>query len=58
VKLVLSWVKDAQSRDDISNVQKVAVDLVKERASELGRQEWMDNPWGISLETQARRNGA
>jgi hypothetical protein len=58
VKLALSWVKDARSRDDISNAQQVAVDLVKERASELGRQEWMDDPWGLSPETQARRNRA
>src|SRR5260221_14004122 len=58
VKLVLSWVKDLQSRDDISNAQNVAVDMVKERASELRRQEWLDDPWGLSPETQARRHRA
>jgi hypothetical protein len=58
VKLVLSWVKDLQSQDEISNAQSVAVDMVKERASELGRQEWIDDPWGLSPETQARRHRA
>jgi len=58
VKLILSWVKDPKSSDDISKAQNVAVDLVKERALELGRLEWLEDPWGLSPETQARRHRA
>ena len=36
--------------------QRIAVDWVKERAMELGRQEWLEDPWGHSQsETRARR---
>ena len=58
VKLILSWVKNTKSSGDISIAQNLAVDLVKERALELGRQEWLEDPWGLSPETQARRHRA
>ena len=34
--------------------QEIAVGLVKERALELGREEWLMDPWGNPPETQAR----
>jgi hypothetical protein len=46
VKMVLDWIKDSQGDDFISIAQNFAVDLVKERALELGRQEWLEDPWG------------
>ncbi len=54
-KMVTSWVKDSQGGDVVSPAQNIAVDLVKEMALQLRRQEWLDDPWGISPETQARR---
>lgn len=40
----------------MSTAQSFAVDLVKERALELGKHEWIEDPWGRSdSETQARR---
>ena len=54
VKMVLDWIKDSQGDDFISIAQNFAVDLVRERALELGRQDWLENPWGRS-ERQARR---
>jgi len=56
VKMVLSWVKNSQSDDVILIAQNIAVDLVKERALELERQEWLEDPWGRSPEKQARRD--
>jgi len=57
-KMVLSWIKDQEGGDIVSTAQKLAVDLVKERALELARQEWLGDPWGLSAETQARRQRA
>ena len=54
VKMILSWIKDSQGGDIISTAQSFAVDFVKERALELGKQEWLEDPWGRS-ERQARR---
>lgn len=48
VKMVLSWIRDSSGDDAISIAQKFAVDLVKERALELGKQQWLDDPWGRS----------
>ena len=50
--MVLSWIKDAADDDAISTAQKMAVDLVKERALELGKEEWLENPWGGSGKQQ------
>jgi len=52
--MILSWIKDSPGMDIISTAQNFAVDLVKERALELGKQEWLDDPWGRS-ERQTRR---
>lgn len=54
-KMVISWIKNSQGGDVVTTVQNLAVDLVKERAIVLGRQEWLNDPWGISQETLARR---
>jgi hypothetical protein len=51
--MVLDWIKNPEDGDVISNAQKFAVDLVKERALELGKKEWLADPWGRS-ERQAR----
>jgi hypothetical protein len=52
--MVLSWIKDSPGRDILSTAQSFAVDLVKERALELGKQDWLEEPWGRS-ERQNRR---
>lgn len=48
MKMVLSLIKDSAGNDAISTAQNIAVDLVKERALELGKQEWLEDPWGRS----------
>lgn len=53
----LSWTKNTQSGNIILTAQKFAVDLVKERALELGRQERLEDPWDCS-EEQAPRDRA
>ena len=55
VKMVLGWIKDWQGDDFLPTIQKWALDAVKERALELGRPEWLEDPWGLSAEKQARR---
>ena len=57
VKMVLNWIKSSPGNDFLSTAQNFAVDLVKERALELGKQEWLHDPWGRE-EKQARRDGA
>jgi len=51
VKMVMNWIKDSQG-NILLTARNFAVDLVKERALQLGRQEWLDDPWGRS----GRRN--
>jgi hypothetical protein len=58
IKMVLNWIKDQEGDDIVSAAQNLAVELVKERAMELERQEWLGDPWGYSAETQARRQRA
>ena len=53
--MILSWIKDSQGGDIISTAQGFAIDPVKERALELGKQEWLEVPWGRS-ERQTRRS--
>lgn len=48
MKLVLSWIKGSQSNGILLTAKKYAVDAVRERALELGRQEWQEDPWGHS----------
>jgi hypothetical protein len=47
-KMVLDWIKVSQDKDFLSTAQDYAVDAVKERALELGKQEWLEDPWGRS----------
>jgi hypothetical protein len=47
--MVLDWINDSQGGDIISTAQTFAVEFVKERALELGRQDWLEDPWGRSL---------
>lgn len=54
-KMVASWIKNSQSSDVVSSAQNLVVDLVKVRALELGRQEWLEDPWGLSPEIQVCR---
>ena len=60
VKMILNWMKDLnpEGSDVVSAAQSFAVDLVKERAMELVRQGWLEEPWGFSPETLARRQRA
>jgi hypothetical protein len=50
--MVMNWIKNSPG-NFISTAQNFAVDLVKERALELGKQEWLADPWGRS----GRRSG-
>jgi hypothetical protein len=44
VKMVLDMTKGPQGDNFISTAQNFAVDFVKERALELGKQEWLEDP--------------
>jgi len=44
--MVLDWIKTAESIDFITVAQAWAIGLVQERANELGRDQWLDDPWG------------
>jgi hypothetical protein len=44
--MVMNWIKHSPGVDFISTAQNFAVDLVKERALGLGKQEWVNDPWG------------
>jgi len=46
VKKVLDWIKTAESVNFIPVAQAWAIGLVQERANELGRDQWLDDPWG------------
>jgi hypothetical protein len=45
-KMVLDWIKTAESVDFIPVAQTWAVGLVQEKATELRRDQWLDDPWG------------
>ena len=55
VKLIVDWIKNSPGNDFLQTAQNYAVDLVKERALELGKPEWLEDPWGHS-ERQARHD--
>ena len=42
-KMILSWIKDSQGGDIIWTAQGFVIDLVKERALELGKQGWLES---------------
>ena len=48
MKMVMNWIKNSPGVDFVSTARNFAVDLVKERALELGKQEWLNDPWGRS----------
>jgi hypothetical protein len=56
-KMVLYLIKYSQDTEPefLLTAQNFAVDLVRKRALELGKQEWLDDPWGRS-DKQARRD--
>jgi hypothetical protein len=47
-KLIVDWIKNSPSNNFLQTAQNYAIDLVKERALGLGRQEWLEDPWGHS----------
>jgi hypothetical protein len=53
VKMIQDMVKDSQ--DNFPAAVQLATDLVKERALELGRVDWLEDPLGRSSDLQARR---
>jgi protein-tyrosine-phosphatase len=54
-KMVLDLIKYSQVTEFLLTAQNFAVDLVRKRGLELGKQEWLDDPWGRS-DKQARRD--
>jgi len=48
MKMVMNWINNSQGANFILTAQNFAVELVKERALELGKQEWLEDPWGRS----------
>ncbi|KAN0116327.1 hypothetical protein V8E52_005946 [Russula decolorans] len=54
VKTILDMIRDAESNDSIRIAQDWAVDFVRERARELGKQGWFMDPWGC-LEQRERQ---
>jgi hypothetical protein len=46
VKMVLDWIRTAESVNIIPVAQTWAIGLVQERAKELERDQWLDDPWG------------
>ena len=46
VKMVLGWIKTAESVEFIPIAQTWAIGLVQEKATVLGRGQWLDDPWG------------
>jgi len=44
-----------EDRASISTAAKYAVDFMIRRAKELGREDWMKDPWGHPDEKRARR---
>ncbi|SRR5258708_10477711 len=54
VKMILEMIEEAESNDCIQGAQDWAVHFVRERAKELGKDEWLEDPWGC-LEQRERR---
>lgn len=57
VKMVLGWIKDAESDDCIRTARDLALNLVRQRAKELGKDAWLADP-GCRLEQRERRTQA
>jgi hypothetical protein len=54
VKMILDFIKVAESKDYIRSAQDLAIDLVRQRAGELGMDEWLEDPGGC-LQQRERR---
>jgi hypothetical protein len=54
-KMVVDLIKYSRDTEFLLTAQNFAVDLVRKRALELGKQEWLEDPWGRS-DKQARRD--
>jgi hypothetical protein len=53
VKIILDIINDPQI--DFFMISQLACDLVKEKALELGKRDWLADPWGRPSTLQARR---
>jgi hypothetical protein len=56
VKTILDMIKRAESNDAIRNAQDWAVDFVRERAIQLGKDGWIADPWGCSEQRERREH--
>jgi hypothetical protein len=54
VENILEMIREAKGNDCILKAQDWAVHFVRERAKELGKNEWFSDPWGC-LEQRERR---
>jgi len=54
VKTILDIIRDAESDDSIRKARDLAVDFVRERATELGKPGWLADPWGCSEQRKRR----
>jgi hypothetical protein len=43
---ILNMIRGAESNNSIQNAQKWAVHYVRERAIQLGKNAWLEDPWG------------
>ncbi len=54
VENILKMISEAKTNDDLRNAEDWAVRFVREKAEELGKNEWLVDPWGC-LEQRERR---
>jgi hypothetical protein len=54
VKTILDIIRDPESNNSVLNAQKWAVHFVKERATVLGKGEWLADPWGRPEQRERR----
>jgi len=55
VDAILDMIRRAESNNSIKNAQNWAVRYVQERAIQLGKNGWLEDPWGC-LEQRQRRD--
>jgi hypothetical protein len=58
VGTILDMIRDPENNDSIKNAQNWAVDFVRERARELGKNGWVVDPWGCSEQRERRERRA
>ena len=54
VKPILDMIRSAESNDSIRNAQDWAVHFVQERGIQLGKDGWLEDPWGCSEQRERR----